>query len=74
MKVQKDRAVEVAEQAKIKRLALEKKKAKERLGKARAKRRGDAEKAKNREEKAIERIKWQNRSRITPLRKPKEEE
>ena len=33
-----------------------KKKAKERLGKARAKRRGDAEKAKNREEKAIERI------------------
>jgi len=51
-----------------------KKKAKERLGKARAKRRGDAEKAKNREEKAIERIKWQNRSRITPLRKAIEEE
>ena len=51
-----------------------KKKAKERLGKARAKRRGDAEKAKNREEKAIERIKWQARSRMTPLRKVVDEE
>jgi len=46
-----------------------KKKAREKTGKARAKRRGDAEKAKHREEKAIEKIRWQNRSRITPLKK-----
>jgi len=51
-----------------------KKKARERAGKARAKKRGDAEKAKHREEKAIDKIKWQNRSRITPLRKAVEEE
>ena len=51
-----------------------KKKTRERVGKARAKRRGDAERAKNREEKAIEKIKWKNRSRITPLRKVADEE
>jgi len=51
-----------------------KKKARERAGKARAKKRGDAEKAKHREEKAIDKIRWQNRSRITPLRKAVEEE
>ena len=51
-----------------------KKKARERAGKAIAKKRGDAEKTKHREEKAIEKIKWQNRSRITPLRKVMEEE
>ena len=51
-----------------------KKKARERAGKAIAKKRGDAEKAKHREEKAIEKIKWQNRSRITPLKKVVEEE
>tara|TARA_Y100000310_G_C20213762_1_gene592569 strand:- start:318 stop:506 length:189 start_codon:yes stop_codon:yes gene_type:complete len=51
-----------------------KKKARERVGKARAKKRGDIEKAKNREKKVIDKIRWQNRSRITPLRKAVEEE
>ena len=51
-----------------------KKKDRERVGKARAKKRGDAEKAKNREKKVIDKIRWQNRSRITPLRKAVKEE
>ena len=51
-----------------------KKKARERAGKAIAKKRGDIEKTKNREEKAIEKIRWQNRSRIRPLRNVVNEE
>jgi len=50
-----------------------KKKAKERIREARAKRRGNAEKEKHRQEKMINRIQWQNRSRIRPLRKETEE-
>ena len=46
-----------------------KKKTKERIREARAKRRGNVEKEKNREEKMINKIQWQNRSRIRPLRK-----
>ena len=37
------------------------------------KKRRAAIKEKHREEKAIEKIRWQNRSRITPFRKPEEE-
>jgi len=51
-----------------------KQKARERAAKAKAKKRGDAIKAENRQEKVIEKIKWQNRSRITPLRKVVDEE
>jgi len=51
-----------------------KKKAKERARKAKARKRGDAEKAEHQEEKAIEKIQWQNRSRIRPLRKVVDEE
>tara|TARA_R110002051_G_scaffold195008_1_gene263257 strand:- start:144 stop:332 length:189 start_codon:yes stop_codon:yes gene_type:complete len=51
-----------------------KQKARDKAAKARAKKRGDAEKEKNRDEKIIERIKWKNRSRITPLRKVVDEE
>ena len=51
-----------------------KQKARERAGKARAKKRGDAVKAENRQEKVIEKIRWQNRSRLTPLRKVVDEE
>ena len=51
-----------------------KQKARERAAKARAKERGDATKAENRQEKVIEKIRWQNRSRITPLRKVMDEE
>ena len=51
-----------------------KQKARDRAAKARAKKRGDAERAKNRDEKVIEKIKWKNRSRITPLRKVVDEE
>tara|TARA_Y100000310_G_scaffold307894_1_gene350445 strand:- start:298 stop:486 length:189 start_codon:yes stop_codon:yes gene_type:complete len=51
-----------------------KQKARERAAKARAKERGDATKAENRQEKVIEKIRWQNRSRITPLRKVVDEE
>ena len=52
-----------------------KQKAKERARKAKQAKRSIATKAENRLEKEIEKIKWQNRSRMTPLRKvPKEEE
>jgi|TARA_R110000765_G_scaffold207583_1_gene312659 hypothetical protein len=51
-----------------------KQKARDRAAKARARKRGDAEKAKNREEKTIERIKWQVRPRISPIRKVVDEE
>jgi len=51
-----------------------KQKAKERAKKVKARRKSDAIKAENRAEKAIEKIQWQNRSRITPLRKVVEEE
>ena len=51
-----------------------KKKEKERARKAKAKKKGAAIREENREEKFIERIQWQNRSRITPLRKVVEEE
>jgi len=51
-----------------------KRKAREKAAKARAKKRGDAIKAENRQEKVIEKIRWQNRSRITPLRKVVDEE
>ena len=53
---------------------FKKKKDRERAAKARAKKRGDAEKAKHRQEKVIEKIRWQNRSRMTPLRKVVDEE
>ena len=53
---------------------FKKKKDRERAAKARAKKRGDAEKAKHRQEKVIEKIKWQNRSRMTPFRKELKEE
>ena len=46
----------------------------ERARKAKARKRGDAEKAEHQEEKAIEKIQWQNRSRIRPLRKVVDEE
>ena len=51
-----------------------KQKAKERAKKVKARITSDAIKAENRAEKAIEKIQWQNRSRITPLRKVVEEE
>jgi len=51
-----------------------KQKAKERAKKAKARRKSDAIKAENRAEKAIEKIRWQNRSRMTPLRKVVDEE
>ena len=50
------------------------KKAKERAKKVKTKRKSDAVKAENRAEKEIEKIRWQNRSRITPFRKVVEEE
>ena len=46
-----------------------KKKAKEEARKKKQARRSRAIKAENREKKAIEKIQWQNRSRVTPLRK-----
>ena len=51
-----------------------KQKARDKAAKARARRRGDSEKAKNREEKVIKKIRWQARSRMTPLRKVVDEE
>jgi hypothetical protein len=51
-----------------------KKKAKDRGRKAKAKTRGDTIKAENRHEKVIDKIRWQNRSRMTPLRKVVDEE
>tara|TARA_Y100000034_G_C6560669_1_gene242615 strand:+ start:182 stop:385 length:204 start_codon:yes stop_codon:yes gene_type:complete len=50
-----------------------KKKAKERARKAKQAKRSIATKAENRLEKQIEKIKWENRSRLTPLRKVSEE-
>ena len=50
------------------------KKAKERAKRVKAKRKSDSVKAENRAEKEIEKIRWQNRSRITPFRKVVEEE
>ena len=46
-----------------------KKIAKELIRKKRQARRSVAIKTKNREKKTIERIQWQNRSRITPIKK-----
>jgi len=51
-----------------------KQKAKERARKAKQAKRSIATKAENRLEKEIEKIKWQNRSRITPLGKAFKEE
>ncbi len=51
-----------------------KQKARERAAKTRAKQRGDAIKAENRHEKVIDKIRWQNRPRMTPLRKVVDEE
>tara|TARA_B100000519_G_scaffold182330_1_gene175225 strand:+ start:85 stop:270 length:186 start_codon:yes stop_codon:yes gene_type:complete len=45
-----------------------KKKAKEQARKKKQARRSIAIKSENRQKKAIEKIKWQNRSRITPTR------
>ena len=50
------------------------KKAKERAKKVKAKRKSDSVKAENRHEKVIDKIRWQNRSRMTPLRKVVDEE
>ena len=50
------------------------KKAKERVKRVRAKRKSDSVKAENRHEKVIDKIRWQNRSRMTPLRKVVDEE
>ena len=50
------------------------KKAKERAKRVRAKRKSDSVKAENRHEKVIDKIRWQNRSRMTPLRKVVDEE
>ena len=50
------------------------KKAKERVKRGRAKRKSDSVKAENRHEKVIDKIRWQNRSRMTPFRKVVEEE
>lgn len=51
-----------------------KQKAKEKARKAKQARRSKAIKAENRDKKAIEFIQWKNRSRISPYKKPKEEE
>jgi hypothetical protein len=50
------------------------KKAKEKARKAKQAKRSIEAKAENRLEKVIEKIKWQNRSRITPFRKALKEE
>ena len=50
------------------------KKAKERAKRVRAKKKSDSVKAENRHEKVIDKIRWQNRSRMTPFRKVVEEE
>ena len=50
------------------------KKAKERAKRVRAKKKSDSVKAENRHEKVIDKIRWQNRSRMTPLRKVVDEE
>ena len=46
-----------------------KKRAKELIRKKRQARRSEATKTKNQEKKVIEKIQWQNRSRITPIKK-----
>lgn len=51
-----------------------KQKAKERARKLKAKRRGIAIKAENREQKAIEKLKWLHREKIKPIKKEKEDE
>jgi len=51
-----------------------KKLAKENKRKLRQSRRSKATKEENRLEKTIELIKWQNRSKLKPFRKPKEED
>ena len=58
-------------QAKRKQRKKEKKKKEREI---KMKKRKSAIQAKHREEKAIEKIRWQNRSRITPLRKVNDEE
>ena len=50
-----------------------KKKAKELIRKKRQARRSKATKEENREKKVIEKIQWQNRSRIAPIRNDKED-
>ena len=50
-----------------------KQKAKDRARKAKQARRSRAVKEENRVKKAIEKIKWQSRTRIKPLRKVKDE-
>ena len=46
-----------------------KKRAKELIRKNRQARRSEATKAENREKKVIEKIQWQNRSRLSPIKK-----
>ena len=48
---------------------LKKKKSKEKARKAKQARRSRATKQENRDEKVLEKIKWQSRNRITPIRK-----
>mgnify|MGYP003629145171 CR=1 FL=1 len=48
-------------------------KAKDKARKKKAKKRGDAIKADNREQKAIEKLKWQHRERLKPAEKQKED-
>ena len=50
-----------------------KKIAKENIRKARQARRSKAIKAQHKSDKEVEKLKWEHRERLTPIRKPKED-